>query len=263
MIDSHCHLDDFERSGELDAVLLRAREAGVSRMVTIGTSMADWPVYARMAAAHPGVINWTAGLHPTEVGDDWADQIATLASWFATEPRPVAIGEVGLDYFHLPKDPAKAAPLVARQKAAFKAQLEIALQLDCPLVVHARKSFADSVAMIDASGVDWRKVVYHCFSEGVPEVRLLNERGGRASFTGTITFKNGTSALEAAVAQGLDQLMLETDSPYLAPEPLRGSRCEPALVMHTARKFAVATGLPIEEINARASSNAASFFGLS
>jgi TatD DNase family protein len=263
MIDSHCHLDGFERTGELDAVISRARDAGVDRMVTIGTSMADWPVYARIAVAHPGVVDWTAGLHPTELGDDWADQVATLASWFATQPRPVGIGEVGLDYFHLPKDPVKAAPMVVRQKAAFKAQLEIALQLDCPLVIHARKSFADAVAMIDASGIDWHKVVFHCFGEGVAEVRLLNDRGGRASFTGTITFKNGTTALSAAVEQGLDRLMLETDSPYLAPEPVRATRCEPACVMHTARRLALEMGLPVDELCARASRNAVSFFSLS
>jgi TatD DNase family protein len=262
LIDSHCHLDEFEKSGELDAVLDRARAAGVAQMITVGTQMADWPVYARMAAKYPGVVYWTVGLHPTELGEDWEEALATLASWFATAPKPVAIGEVGLDYFHLPKDAALAAKIVENQKAAFKAQLEIALQLDCPVVVHARKSFADSVAMIDSSGVDWRKVVYHCFSEDVPEIRILNERGGRASFTGTLTYKNGKNVLAAALAQGIDKLMVETDCPYLAPEPLRGTRNEPANVVLTAEKIAREMGMETAELCRRVCANTRSFYGL-
>jgi TatD DNase family protein len=262
MIDSHCHLDAFAKSGELEDVLTRAKNAGVDRMVTIGTSVSDWAMYANMTAAHQGVVYWTAGLHPTELSDGWEDQIAALPSWFATDPKPVAIGEVGLDYFHLPKNAAEAQSIVKRQKQAFHAQLEIALQLGCPLVIHARKSFADAVKMIDESGVDWRKVVFHCFGEGADEVRLLNEKGARASFTGTITFKNANKTLEAALAQGLDLLMLETDSPYLAPEPLRGERCEPAYVMLTAGFLADKMKLPVEKICASASVNALEFYNL-
>ena len=263
IIDSHCHLDDFLASGELEAVIARALAAGVGKMVTIGTKPADWSVYARMAAEHPGVVYWTAGYHPTELEEGWEDGVATLASWFATEPKPVGIGEIGLDYFHLPKDAAEAAPLVARQKAAFRAQLEIAYQLDCPVCIHARKSFADAVAMIDASGVDWRKVVFHCFSEGPAEVRLLNERGGRASFTGTLTYKNARNVLEAALTQGLDRLMLETDCPYLAPEPIRGTRNEPANVVLTAKRLAKEMGLAESEICGKAFTNAEHFYSIS
>jgi len=262
MIDSHCHLNGFAKSGELESVIARAKAAGVDRMITVGTDISDWRIYAEMAAAHKGVVYWTAGLHPTELSDDWEDQIAVLPSWFAAEPRPVAIGEVGLDYFHLPKNKDEDEPIVERQKNAFRAQLEIAYQLDCPVVVHARKSFADAVAMIDASGVDWRKVVFHCYSEGPAEIRTLNAKGARASFTGTITYKNAANVLEAAIAQGLDRLMLETDSPYLAPEPLRGKRCEPALVKLTAEFLAGKMGLPVEKLCAVATSNTADFFNL-
>lgn len=262
LIDSHCHLDDFERSGELEQVLARAGEAGVEQMITVGTSMADWGMYAKMAARHPGVIHWTAGLHPTELDEGWRDHVATLASWFATDPCPVAVGEVGLDYFHLPKDPAKAAPLVARQHAAFAAQLEIALQLGCPVVVHSRNSFKDVVEMIDRSGVDWKKVVFHCFSEGPEQVRLLNERGGRASFTGTVTYKNALGVLQAALAQGPDMLMIESDCPWLAPEPHRGTRNEPARIVLTARKIADELGMPYEKLCSAASGNTKAFFDI-
>ena len=263
LIDSHCHLDEFVNTGELDAVIQRARAAGVDRMITIGTNMTDWPIYARLSEQYPGTIWWTAGLHPTEVKDDWQDQVATLASWWATSPAPVGMGEVGLDYFHLPADKTKAAEMVVRQKAAFKAQLEIAYQLGCPVVVHARKSFADTVAMIDQSGVDWKKVVYHCFSEGIAEVRLLNERGGRASFTGTVTYKNAKNVLEAALAQGVEKLMIETDCPYLSPEPLRGTRNEPANAVLTAARLANEMSMAVSDLCTRASENTCRFFSLS
>ncbi len=262
LIDSHCHLDDFAASGELDVVLERAREAGVEAMITVGTSLSDWETYARITAAHPWLVHWTAGLHPTEVDEGWKDHVDTLASWFATSPAPVGIGEVGLDYFHLPKDAKKAAPIVARQKDAFAAQLEIAYQLDCPLVVHSRNAFADTVAMIDKSGVNWKKVVYHCFSEGPEEIRALNERGGRGSFTGVVTYKNGLRNLEAAVEQGLELLMLETDCPWLTPEPFRGKRNEPALIVHTAQKLALAMGIPFESLCETSTRNAREFFNI-
>ena len=262
LVDSHCHLDDFARNGTLEAVIERARAAGVCRMVTVGTSPSDWSLYAKMAGEHPGVIYWTAGLHPTEVGEDWEDAVAGLASWWATEPRPVGLGEVGLDYFHLPKDPQKAAPLLARQKAAFTAQLEIAYQLGCPLVVHARRSFADVVAMIDKSGVDWKKVVFHCFSEGPDELRLLSGRGGRASFTGTVTYRNAANVLASALAQNPEKTMLETDSPWLSPEPLRGQENEPARVALTAEFLANALGLAPALFAEMTSRNAESFFDI-
>lgn len=262
LIDSHCHLDEFENSGDLDAVITRAREKGVTRMITVGTNLADWPVYARMASRYPGVVYWTVGLHPTEVNDSWEEAVATMASWFATDPKPVAIGEVGLDYFHLPEEPDEVEKTIARQKAAFRAQLEIALQLDCPVVVHARKSFADTVEMIDKSGVDWRKVVYHCFSEKSEEIRLLNERGGRASFTGIVTYKSAKNILAAALEQGIDRLMVETDCPYLSPEPLRGTRNEPANVLLTAEKIAVAMRVETAEFCTRVYENTCAFYGL-
>jgi TatD DNase family protein len=262
LIDSHCHLDEFEAGGELPAVLSRARANGVERMIAVGTKLDDWKVYARLAAEHPGVIDWTAGLHPTEIAEDWEDQLATLASWFATSPKPVAIGEVGLDYHYLPEDASEAGKIVAIQKEVFRRQLEIAWQLDCPVVIHARQSFDDSVELIDKSGVDWRKVVYHCFSEKSREIRLLNERGGRASFTGIVTYKSAKNILAAALEQGVNRLMVETDSPYLAPEPVRGTRNEPGNVVFTASFLAKEMGIAPEELFGKIASNTVTFYGL-
>ena len=141
---------------------------------------------------------------------------------------------MGLDRFHLPKDAAEAARSFDAQRAAFAAGLQLARRLAVPVVVHSRGAFAECVAMIDASGVDWSRVVFHCFSEGAGEMETLRQRGGRGSFTGIITYKNAEAVRAAAQAQGLARLMIETDAPYLAPAPHRGKPNEPAFVRHTA-----------------------------
>jgi len=260
LFDSHAHLDCFARDGTLPDVLSRAKTAGVCGIVTAGTNLSDWPLYARLARENPGFVRWAAGIHPTEIGADAEEALAALASFWATEPCPVALGEVGLDYFHLPKDLAKAEETIARQKVVFRRQLEIALQMDCPVIVHARQSFADSLAAIDASGIDWNKVVFHCFSEGPEEMRLLNARGARGSFTGTVTYKNAAKTRAAALEQGVERLMVETDCPYLAPEPLRGKVCEPAHVAHTLAALARLFSIPEAELADATTRNAERFF---
>ncbi len=261
-IDSHCHLDGFVRRGELDGVLERAQTAGVERLITIGTSPQDWGGYRELAAAHPGRIDYTVGLHPSEVDGDWAGAVGQLEAFFEATPAPVALGEIGLDHFRLPKDPSAAAELKAWQRAAFEAQLVIARARQCPVVVHSRAAFAACLEVIDASGVDWTQVVFHCFTENAEAVGQLNARGGRASFTGIATYKSGGDIREAARAQGLDRLMIETDAPYLAPEPHRGRPNEPALVVHTAERLAEVLEVPLERLARRSSENAVAFFGL-
>jgi len=262
LIDSHCHLDQPARHGELDALLQRADDAGVGQLITIGTSTADWHRYEKLAAAHPGKIAYTVGLHPNDAGDDWEEQLMALMSFFAEEPRPVAIGEIGLDFFRLPKYPDERAEIIQRQETALTRQLEFAVQLDCPVVVHSRACFAETVQAIDASGVDWRKVVFHCFSYGPDEVAALNRRGGRASFTGLVTYQNAPAVREALKLQGPDKLMLETDSPYLAPEPHRGKTNEPARVREIAQACANELDLPFDELAALTTGNTRLFFGL-
>ena len=203
MIDSHCHLDAFVRNDELDAVLERAAAAGVNAFVAAGTNAEDREVYRGLAEKFPGKIFYAAGLHPTELGEDFEEQLAALEAFFAAGPRPapVAVGEIGLDGHWLPKDAAEAERVRARQREVFARQLALAKKCALPVVVHARDAFREAVETIDASGVDWRRVVFHCFAEGADEMREIFERGGRASFTGTLTYKNAENVRAAALAQ--------------------------------------------------------------
>ncbi|MFA6959348.1 MAG: TatD family hydrolase [Opitutaceae bacterium] len=279
LIDTHTHLDGFARRGELPAVLARAREAGVTEMISIGTESDDWSLIRDLASAHPGVVNYSVGLHPCCVRENWADEVAQVeAFWSGTgilpvgsenhgqdarATLPVALGECGLDRFHLPKDDAvKAEQVYAWQREAFAAQLVIAKRLGCPIVVHSRGAFTDSVAMIDASGVDWTRVVFHCFSEGPAEMSELMERGARGSITGVLTYKNAENVREAAKVQGLGRMMLETDAPYLTPVPHRGKPNEPAFMRHTAEYAATMFGVSLDELAATSTKTARAFFGI-
>lgn len=263
LIDTHTHLESFARKGLLAETLARAKEAGVATMVTIGTGPDDWSLYHEIAKNHPAEVKFTVGLHPCAVDAGWEEAVTGIEHFWSGEPRPVALGECGLDRFHLPKDDATAAERIfAWQRAAFAAQLEIAKRLDCPVVVHSRGAFAESVAMIDASGVDWTKVVFHCFSEGEAEMAELLRRGGRGSFTGIVTYKSAANVRAAAKAQGLERLMIETDAPYLTPMPHRGKPNEPAYVRHTA-EFAAKEifGVSDAEFAAKTTANARQFYG--
>lgn len=266
LIDTHTHLESFHRHGTLAGALERARAADVEAMVTIGTSTDDWALYRGLAAQHPGFVHYAAGLHPCAVDEAWAGQVDQLAAhWSAGNgPAPVALGECGLDRFHLPKhDPAAAERIFGWQRAAFDAQLGLARRLGCPVVVHSRGAFAECVAQVDASGVDWRRVVFHCFAEGPAEMAELARRGGWGSFTGILTYKSAENVRQAAKAQGLARLMLETDAPYLTPLPHRGKPNEPAYVRHTAEYAAGEVfGVPYAELAAVTTANARACFGL-
>ena len=279
LIDTHTHLDSFARRGDLPAVLERARAAGVSAMVAIGTEPDDWALHRDLAREHAGTVHFSVGLHPCCVGGDWAQAVAQMEAFWGvrlrqgyggqagvndlpdpTMPRPVALGECGLDRFHLPKEAAAAEETFAWQRAAFAAQLEIAQRLKCPLVVHSRGAFRECVEMIDAGGLDWARVVFHCFSEGAAEMAELARRGGRGSFTGILTYKNADAVRAAARAQGLGRLMLETDAPYLTPMPHRGKPNEPAFMRHTAEFAAEFFRLTLDELAAVTTANAKAFF---
>jgi len=265
LIDTHTHLESFARRGDAAPILERARAAGLEAMITIGTDADDWGLYRDLAAAHPGFVHYTAGIHPCSVDERWEERFAQLAAFWDVKngSRPVGLGEIGLDRFHLPKDdPATAARVFATQQAAFRAGLALAKQLGCPVVVHSRGAFRESVEMIDASGVDWTKVVFHCFTEGAAEIAELNQRGGLGSFTGILTYKTADNIRQAAQAQGLDRFMLETDAPYLTPMPHRGKPNEPAYLRHTAEFAAGVFGVSFDELAARSTANARRFFGL-
>jgi TatD DNase family protein len=257
--------------------------AGLEGMVAIGTDKDDWPLYRDLAREHPGVLHYSAGLHPCSVNEDWEGRVAELEGFWSEartkdaskaetatpaappyrEPEPVALGEIGLDRFHLPKDDAPAAERIFDwQQAAFREQLVLAKRLGCPVVIHSRGAFRESVAMLDGSGIDWRRVVFHCFSEGLAEMTELMARGGFGSFTGVITYKNAESVRAAARAQGLERLMIETDAPYLSPVPHRGKPNEPAYLRHTAEFCAALFGVSYAELAATTTKNAQAFFGI-
>jgi TatD DNase family protein len=262
LIDSHCHLASFCRKGLLPEILERARENGVGFAVVIGTSVKDWDLNREMAIQYPETIAYTVGLHPTDVEEDWEEQVMQISTFFAEGPIPVGIGEIGLDHFRLSEYPDEVAETKGRQVEVFKSQLALARQFDCPVVVHSRDAFSECVSVIDESGIDWRKVVFHCFVEGPDEIDVLAERGGRASFTGIVSYKNAGKIREAARRQGLDLLMVETDAPYLAPEPKRGRRNEPGFVRYTAEYCASLLGVEFDVLAARTTDNARAFFGL-
>ncbi len=282
LIDTHTHLDSFARRGELPAILQRSVAAGLEGMVAIGTDTDDWTLNLDLARENQGIVCYTVGLHPCNVGADWTEHVAQLETfWGRARPlgspndstgaagpavppylHPVALGETGLDRFHLPKDPAEAEKVFGWQKAAFTEQLVLAKRLGCPLVVHSRNAFAECVAMIDAAGIDWGKVVFHCFKEGPLEMAELMKRGGYGSFTGVVTYKNAEPVRAAALAQGLDRLMIETDAPYLTPMPHRGKPNEPAFLRHTAEYCAGLFGVSYERLAEVTTANAKRFFGL-
>lgn len=263
LIDTHTHLESFVGQGVLPATLARAREAGVVALITIGTSPADWAVYGELAREHAGFVHHTVGLHPCAVTEAWEPAVAQLEGfWRGGEQRPVALGECGLDRFHLPKETGEAEKIIGWQRAAFRAQLELARRLSCPVVVHSRGAFPECVAMVDASGVDWTRVVFHCFTEGEVEMAELTRRGGVGSFTGILTYKSAAPARAAAKAQGLGHFMIETDAPYLTPMPHRGKPNEPAFLRHTAEFAAQEVfGLSHAELAAASTANARRFFG--
>ncbi len=269
LIDTHTHLESFARNGQLVGVLERARAADLEAMITIGTSPDDWAIYRELAGVHRGFVHYSVGLHPCAVEENWADAVAQVEAYWRTgsetSPRPVALGEIGLDRFHLPKDdPAGAERLFQWQRAAFAEGLGIAKRLGCPVVIHSRGAFAECVELIDASGVDWTKVVFHCFVESGVEMQVLSQRGGYGSFTGVLTYKNAEMVRGAARVQGLSRFMVETDAPYLTPMPLRGKPNEPAYVRHTA-DYAAGVGVfnvPYEELAATTTATARRFFRL-
>ena len=138
-IDSHCHLQKIKHRGELEVTLTRALEAGVTRMITVGTSPEDWVTYREMSATKPGQLDYTVGLHPCYVDEDWESATGQIAPFFMPPNQPVALGEIGLDYFHLPKDPVQAGGIMLMQEEAFRQQLLLASELDVPIIIHSRE----------------------------------------------------------------------------------------------------------------------------
>ncbi len=267
LIDSHCHLETFAKRGDLETVLNEASLAGVNRMITVGTHLDDWDLYHQLSRQYPGKIYHSVGLHPCHVDETWADQVEQLQERLSRgdSAAPIAIGEIGLDYFHLPKkDDARREQLMELQQQAFEAQLQIARKTHLPIIIHSRNSFDACVRTIDMLGAPWDRIVFHCFSEGRDEIDRINLRGARGSFTGIVTYDNSSvkRVREALVEQGAERLMIETDCPYLTPEPHRGSENRPALLRHTFLAAASLLEVSVDELEALIARNTLSFFGI-
>ncbi len=251
LFDSHLHLTDERLRGDLEAVLASAREAGVEEMVTIGTSPEDSEAACLVAAAHPG-IGASAGLHPHEASA-FGPAVMEALERLASRPEVVAIGETGLDfhYDHSPRD---------AQRRAFEAQVELAESASLPLIVHSRDADEDTAALIRRVGGRVRGVL-HCFTGGDALLDAALEAGWYVSFSGIVTFRSwGGAALVARVPA--DRLLIETDSPYLAPVPERGHRNEPAFIVHTCSAVADQRGEEAARVAASTRAAARAFYGL-
>jgi TatD DNase family protein len=246
VIDTHAHLDACE---EPEAVLERARAAGVSRVVTIGTGIDSCRAALALADTHGDVVA-VLGIDPHRAATADAERVGELRS-LLSHPKAVAVGETGLDDFH------RFATL-DEQRRIFRDQLALAHELRKPVVIHSRAAADETAAELAAfTGT----VVLHCFSEpGLLSVAL--ERGYYVSFAGNVTFPKAADLREAAKGVPLDRILAETDSPYLAPQPVRGRPNEPAHVVYTLRVLAAVRGEDADELAAQIDVNATAAFGL-
>ncbi len=246
MIDTHAHLDALD---DPDAVVARAREAGVTRILTVGTDLPGCRRALELSERHDGV-SAILGIHPHESGNAGEADLEELRRLHA-HPRAVAVGEIGLDWFR------DYAPPEA-QRRLFAAQLELAGELGKPVVIHTRAADDDTRAALLGFG---GTVVLHCFSSPHLLPTAL-ERGWYVSFAGNASFPKATDLRLAATQVPAERILAETDSPYLAPQPVRGRTNEPAYVMHTLAALAAARGEEPAELAARIDRNAAECFGL-
>ena len=280
LVDTHAHLDFPEFAGDVDAVLGRAREAGVSRIIAIGTTLQSSRNAIRFAEEHPEVYA-VVGIHPTSVSNELEDFLPELRR-LADHPKVVAIGETGLDYHHLPgtlrkqevsettfgasstetiesdlRDDAE----MAAQSIAFEQHLDLAATLSKNVVIHQRDAWADTLKILRPYSARIRGV-FHCFNGSLEQAQEAIELGHYISFTGIVTFKNAADLRRTASSIPIDRIMLETDAPYLAPVPYRGKRCEPAFVREIALAIASSRNLTMESFSAQTTKNAERFFGL-
>ncbi len=260
LTDTHAHLASRRFAGEIPALLARSREAGIGRIVSISCDVEDAETNLSLAAAHPGVFA-TAGIHPCYVHEpgpaDWRERLrAQIAAGGV-----VAVGEIGLDFHHPPQDGSGEADWRRLQESVFEEMLQLSLDHGLPAVIHQRESTAATLAVLERfPGVT---AVLHCFTGTPAEAERALAGGHFLSFTGVLTYPKAEEVRETASLAPLDRIMVETDSPYLAPVPFRGKPCEPAMVQYTARRLGELHGLSPAEIAGITSRNAERFFGLS
>ncbi|MCA9533779.1 MAG: TatD family hydrolase [Myxococcales bacterium] len=256
LFDTHCHLDDKRFAEDFGGVLQRARDAGVTRIATIGccNSLENVPRALDVARAHADWVVASSGVHPHDA-KSWSPELRDAIVAIAGDPLLVAIGETGLDY-HYDNSPRR------EQAEAFRDQIALARQVKKPLIVHTRSAPEDTLAILREEQARDVGGIIHCFSETPEFARAALELGFVSSFSGIVTFKNAVEVREAARLQPLDALLVETDAPYLAPIPHRGRRNEPAYVAHTADCIAALRGIDPAEVRERSFANALRVFGM-
>jgi TatD DNase family protein len=246
LVDSHCHLDFPELKSDLDAVLSRMSANGVTHALTISTTLATFPAVREVADAGPNV--WcSAGVHPDERGDGREATVDELLA-MADDPKVVAIGETGLDYFRVEGD-------TGWQRERFRTHIRAARRAGKPLVIHTRAAAEDTLRLMREEGAEEAGGVMHCFTETLDVAEAAIALGFHISFSGIVTFKNAAALREVARQVPLERMLVETDSPYLAPVPHRGKSNQPAFVRHVAEEIARLRGIAFEEVARRTSEN--------
>ena len=254
LVDTHCHLCDGRLADDVAGVLARASQAGVAAWVCVAGSQGETAAAIELADRHEHVY-FTAGLHPHEAKGARPGYLAEIRR-AAGESKNVAIGEIGLDY-HYDLSPRQT------QRRVFAEQLDLAGQLGKPVVVHTREAFDDTLAVMAETGFDMRRAVFHCFTDGPEHTRRAMEAGAMVSFSGIVTFKKADDLRRSAALIVDDRLLIETDSPYLSPEPMRKMKInEPANVVHVAARLAEVRGTSAEAVAELTTANAVRFFGL-
>ena len=281
LIETHAHLDYPDFANDLEDVLRRAAEAGVTRIVTIGTSIESSRQAVNLAEKYPAVYA-VIGVHPAYVEEAEEDVFTPLRE-LAKHPRVVAIGETGLDYHRLPSEEVAKEKQVqvmtalrtetdeeieaqirdgaykSKQASLFQQQLDLAVELGLNAVIHQRDAWEDTLKMVQPYTGKLRGV-FHCFGGTLDEANEVLDLDHLVSFTGIVTFKNGAAVREVSAQIPLWKFMVETDCPYLAPVPFRGKRCEPAHTRLVAETIAAARQVPLEEIAEATTETAENFF---
>jgi len=255
VIDTHCHLADAKFRDDVEDVIARASAAGVAQMISVGAigSIEKDRLTVELAELHQNVFA-VVGVHPHDAKDCTPDRIAQLRD-LAASKKVVAIGESGLDFYYMHSPPAA-------QEASLRAHLALASELDLPIVIHCREAERRLVEIVRATGIPPRGGVIHCFTGDSNAAREFLALGFCISFSGIITFKNSAPIREAAAIVPEDRVMVETDSPYLAPEPYRGKRNEPVYVTRTLEMLANLRRVDAAVLAAQIVANAARVFGL-
>lgn len=254
LVDTHTHLNDAKFAEDCEAVIERARAAGVTRMINMGDTLASSEQAVTLAEAHEGLYAGV-GIHPEEAFEMTVREDDILATW-AAKPKVVAIGEIGLDYYW-EKDPDKRR----LQQRIFIRQLDLARQLHLPVCIHDRDAHGDTLAILKREGRGIPGVL-HCYSGSLEMARELLKLGWYLGVDGPLTFKNAAKLPEIVKAMPLERLLVETDAPYMAPVPMRGKRNEPSFVRFVAAKVAEIKGRSLEEIARVTTRNAENLYAL-